>query len=192
VWRRRKWTSHRIKVQKEGVRRKFRNLKGNGRFQGKGFSCVVAVLVAALLILAAKTAYDYWNYWNGPVNDALADAKAEAYFAERSGPFCTFEGVWHDWERDETITLGRLEVKGNIREGRYTSSMAPRATSNFSMSGTYEVDSDSCFHFFHKDGNGKTVKVTALISVENREYPTHFYAIDEKGNTSFFIWKRKE
>jgi hypothetical protein len=70
--------------------------------------------------------------------------------------------------------------------------MGPRATSNFSMSGTYEVDSDSCFHFFHKDGNGNTVKVTALISVENREYPTHFYAIDEKGNTSFFIWKRKE
>ena len=96
---------HRIKVQKEDVRGKFRNLKGNDRTQGKGFSRVVAVPVAALLILAAKSAYDYWNYWSGPVKDALADAKAEAYFAERSGTFCTFEGVWHDWERDETITL---------------------------------------------------------------------------------------
>jgi len=35
------------------------NLKGNGRTQGIGFSCVMAVLVAALLILAGKTVYDY-------------------------------------------------------------------------------------------------------------------------------------
>ena len=88
------------------------NLKGNGRTQGIGFSCVMAVLVAALLILAAKTVYDYKI---GSITGALADATAEAYFAKRSGPFCTFEGVWHDWERDETITLGCLEVRGNIR-----------------------------------------------------------------------------
>jgi hypothetical protein len=109
-------------------KRELRNLmKGNGRTQRKGFSCVMAVLVAALLILAAKTVYDNRN---GLVKGALADATAEAYFAERSGPFCTFEGVWHDWERDETITLGCLEVKGNIRKGRYSSAMGPRATSN--------------------------------------------------------------
>ena len=54
-------------------------MKGNGRAQGKGFSCVMAVLVAAMLILAAKTAYDYWYYWNGPVTSVLADA--EAYLA---------------------------------------------------------------------------------------------------------------
>ena len=123
------------------------NLKGNGRTQGIGFSCVMAVLVAALLILAAKTVYDYKI---GSVTDALADATAAAYFAKRSGPFCTFAGVWHDWERDEWITLGCLEVNGDIRKGSYSSAMGPRATSNFSMSGTYEVDSDSCFHFFHK------------------------------------------
>ena len=42
-----------------------------------------------------------------------------------SVPDCTFEGVWRDWERDETITLGCLEVKGNIRQGGYSSAMGP-------------------------------------------------------------------
>jgi hypothetical protein len=51
-------------------------MKGNSRTQGKGFSCVMAILVAALLILAAKTAYDYWNYWDIPVKGAHADARA--------------------------------------------------------------------------------------------------------------------
>ena len=163
-------------------------LKGNGRTQGKSFNCVVAVLVAALLILAAKTAYDYWSYWNVPHKDA----KAEAYFAQRSGPFCTFEGVWHDWEHDETITLGCLEVKGNIREGKYTSSMGPRAISNFSVSGTYDIDSNSCIHVIGKDREGRNVKFTAVISVEDVEYPTQMVVIDEKGKKGFFIWKRKE
>ena len=144
--------------------------------------------MAALLFLAAKTAYDHWTYWNVPVKDALADA----YFAERPGPFCTFEGVWHDWERDETITLGCLEVKGGIREGSYSSAMGPRATSNFSMSGTYNIDGDSCIHVIGKDREEKNVKFTALVSVENVEYPTQMYVIDEKGKKGFFIWKRKE
>jgi hypothetical protein len=163
-------------------------LKGNGRFQGKGFSCVVAVLVAALLILAAKTAYDYWNYWNGPVKDALADAKAEAYFAERSGPFCTFEGVWHDWERDETITLGCLEVKGDIREGSYSSAMGPRATSNFPISGTYDIDPDS-MRVIGKDRAGKKITFARTIYVEDQEYPTQMIVIDEEGESGFYIWK---
>jgi hypothetical protein len=167
-------------------------MKGNGRTQGKGFSCVMAILVAALLILAAKTAYDYWNYWDGPVKGAHADAKAEAYFAERSGPFCTFEGVWHDWERDETITLGCLEVKGDIRQGSYSSVMGPRATSNFSMSGTYDIDSNSCIHVVGKDREGKARNFTALISVEDVEYPTQMIFVDEKGQKGFFVWKRKE
>jgi hypothetical protein len=165
------------------------NLKGNGSTQGIGFSSVMAVLVAALLILAAKTVYDYRNV---PVTSALADATAAAYFAERSGPFCTFEGVWHDWERDEWITLGCLEVKGDIREGSFSSAMGPRATSNFSMSGTYDVDSDDCIHFSGKDGGGKDRRFTALISVDNKEYPTQMYAIDEKGDQEFFIWTRKD
>ena len=102
---------------------------------------LMALLVATLPILAAKAVYDNRNR---PVKDVLADATAEAYFAERPGPFCTFEGVWHDWERDETITLGCLEVKGNIRRGSCSSAMGPRATSNFSMTGTYDIDGDSC------------------------------------------------
>ena len=165
-------------------------MKGNSQTQGKGFSCVMAVLVAAMLILAAKTAYDYWYYWNGPVTSVLADA--EAYLAGRSAPFCTFEGVWHDWERDETMTLGCLEVKGDIREGSYSSAMGPRATSNVSMSGTYDIDGNSCIHVIGKDREGKARNFIALVSVENVEYPTQMYVIDEKGKKGFFIWKRKE
>jgi hypothetical protein len=164
-------------------------MKGKGRTQGKGFSYVVAVAMAALVIVAAKTASDYWNDW---VKGAHADARTETYFAEHSGPFCAFEGVWYDWEDDETITLGCLEVKGNIRGGSYSFVMGPRATSNFSMSGTYDVDSDDCIHVTGKDGGGKDREFTALISVENKEYPTQMYAIDEKGNQEFFIWTRKE
>ena len=160
--------------------------------QGKGFSCVMSVLVAAMLVLAAKTAYDYWYYWNDPVTGGHADAKAEAYFAERSVPFCAFEGVWHDWERDETITLSCLEVKGDSREGSYSSAMGPRATSNFSMSGTYDIDSNSCIHVIGKDGEGKARNFTALISVEDVEYPTQMIFVDEKGQKGFYVWKRKE
>ena len=72
----------------------------------KGFTCVMAVAMAALLIVAAKAVY---GHRNGP-----ADARTETYLAEHSKPFCAFEGVWYDWEQDETITLGCLEVKGNI------------------------------------------------------------------------------
>ena len=53
-------------------------------------------------------------------------------------------------------------------------------------------DSDDCIHFTGKDGGGRDRKFTALISVENKEYPTQMYAIDEKGNQEFFIWTRKE
>ena len=97
-------------------------MKGKGRTQGKGFSYVMALGMAALVIVAAKTVYDYRN---GLVKGALADARIERYFAEHSGPFCTFEGVWYDWEQDETIKLGCLEVKGNIRQGSYSSAMGP-------------------------------------------------------------------
>src|SRR5215475_8550527 len=150
---------------------------------------LMAVLVAAPLILAAKAVYENRN---GPVTDALADATAEAYFAERPGPFCTFEGVWHVWERDETITLGCLEVKGNVRRGSYSSAMGPRAKSNFSMSGTYDIDGDSCMRISGKDREGKDVTLTTLISVENKEYPTQMIFIDEEGQKGLYVWKRKE
>jgi hypothetical protein len=163
-------------------------MKGNGRTQGKGFSYVMALLMATLLIVAAKTVYDYRN---GPIRGALADAQTETYFAEHSGPFCAFEGVWYDWEHDETITLGCLEVKGNIRKGSYSSAVGPRATSNFSMSGTYDVDPDSCMQVIGKDRQGKDVEFTTLIYVEDKEYPTQMIVIDEN-EKRVYIWKRKE
>jgi hypothetical protein len=160
-------------------------MKGKGRTQGKGFSYVMAVAMAALLIVAAKTISDYRN---GPV----ADARTETYFAEHSGPFCALEGVWHDWEEDETITLGCLEVKGDIREGSYSSAMGPRATSNFSMSGTYDIDSDSFMQVIGKDREGKAVRFSTMIYVEDQEYPTQMIVIDEQGERGFYIWQRKE
>jgi hypothetical protein len=160
----------------------------NGRARENGFSNVMAVLMAALLIVAAKSVYDYRN---GPVESALADARTEAYFAERPGPFCAFEGVWYDWEHDESITLGCLEVKGDIRGGSYRSAMGPRATSNFSMSGTYDIDPDSTMQVIGKDRQGKDVKFTTLIYVEDKECPTQMIVINEK-EKRVYIWKRKE
>jgi hypothetical protein len=148
----------------------------------------MAVLMAALLIVAAKSVYDYGH---GPVESALADARMETYFAEHPGPFCAFEGVWYDWEHDETVTLSCLEVKGDIREGSYRSAIGPRAPSNFSMSGTYDIDPDSAMQVIGKDPQGKDVKFTTLIYVEGKEYPTQMIVIDEK-EKRVYIWKRKE
>jgi hypothetical protein len=163
-------------------------MKGKDRAQGIGFSCVMAVGIAALLIVAAKTVYDYRN---GPVKGLQADARTAAYFAEHSTPFCAFEGVWHNWEDDETITLGCLEVKGDIREGSYRSATGPRATSNFSMSGTYDIDYSS-IRVIGKDRDGKAVKFTTQIYVEDTEYPTQMIVIDAMGGTRFYIWQRKQ
>ena len=164
-------------------------MKGKGRTQGKGFNYVVALAMAALFILAAKTASDYWNDW---VKGAEADARTGAYFAAHSGPFCAFEGVWYDWDDDETITLGCLGVKGNIREGSYSFAMGPRATSNFSMSGIYDIDSDSSMQVIGKDREGKVVTFTTMIYAEDKEYPTQMIVIDKKGEEGFYIWQRKE
>ena len=161
-------------------------MKGKGRTQGKGFSYVVAVAMAALLIVAAKTLFDYGN---GPVRRAHADARTETYFAEHPGPFCAFEGVWYDWEDDETITLGCIEMKGNIRGGSYRSAMGPRGTSNFSMSGTYDIDPDSSMQVIGEDRKGKDVKFTRPIYAEDREYPTQLIVIDEEGESRVYIWK---
>jgi hypothetical protein len=90
-------------------------MKGKRRPQGKGFSYMMAVATAALFILAAKTASDYWKDW---VKGAEADARTEAYFAAHSGPFCAFEGVWYNWEDDETITLGCLGGEGQHPRGQ--------------------------------------------------------------------------
>lgn len=155
--------------------------------QGKGFNCVMAVAMVALAIAAAKTADDYRNDW---VKGAQADPRTEAYFAAHPEPFCALEGVWYDWDDDETITLGCLEVKGNIREGSYTSATGPRATSNFSMSGTYDIGSGSFMQVIGKDRDGKAVKFTTMIHADDKEYPTQLIVIDKKGEENLYIWQR--
>ena len=158
-----------------------------GRTRGRGFNYVVAVGMVGLFIAAAKTADDFRNEW--VKHAAHADARTEAYFAAHPGPFCAFEGVWYDWDDDETITLGCLEVKGNIREGSYSSAVGPGATSNFSMSGTYDIDPDSSMQVIGKDRKGKDVKSTRPIYAEDKEYPTQMIVIDEEGETRVYIWK---
>jgi hypothetical protein len=164
-------------------------MKGKGQTQGKGFGYVMAIPMAALLIVAAKTVYDYRN---APFNSAHATARTERYFAEQSGSFCLMEGVWHNWEDDETITLGCLEVRGNIRKGSYSSATGPRATWNFPISGTYDLDSDSSMQVIGKDRDGNGVKFTTPFYVDDTEYPTQMIVIDKMGGKSLYIWKRKE
>jgi hypothetical protein len=101
------------------------------------------------------------------------------------------EGVWHDWEDDETITLGCLEVKGNIREGSYSSATGPRATSDFSMSGTYDLDSDSSMQVIGKDREGRGIKFTTPIYVDDTEYPTQMIVIDKRGGKSLHLEKKR-
>lgn len=147
----------------------------------------MAVGMVALLIVAVKTIDDYRN---GPITSAHADARTEMYLAAHSQRFCAFEGVWNDWERDETITLGCLELKGNIRQGSYSSTTGPRASASFSMNGTYDIASDSSLQVFGKDRDGKVVKFTKLITVEDEEYPTQMLIIDKLGTKGFFVWQR--
>ena len=151
-------------------------MKGNGPTQGKGFGYVMAVPVAVLLIVAAMTVHDYRN---AAFKGAQADASKATYFAEQSGPFCVMEGVWHNWEEDETITLGCLEVKGNVRQGSYSSATGPRATFNFAMSGTYDLESDGSILVVGKTREGMRVKFSKAIYVNDTEYPTQMILIDQ-------------
>jgi hypothetical protein len=106
--------------------------------------------------------------------------------------FCLMEGVWHNWEKDETITLGCLEVRGNIREGNYSSATGPLAISNFSISGTYDIDSGGSMQIIIKDRQGKGVDFKVPIYVDDTEYPTQLITLDKKREKSLYIWKRKE
>jgi len=151
-----------------------------------GFNCVVAAGMAALFIVAAKTADDFRNDW---VKPARADARTEAYFVAHSGPFCAVEGVWYDWDDDETITLGCLEVKGDIREGSYTSATGPRATSNVSISGKYDIA--GFMKVIGEDREGKAVNFTTMIYVEDPECPTQLIVIDKNGEQRLYIWQRE-
>ena len=160
--------------------------KSKGRTQGKGFGYVIAVPMAALVIVAAMTIYDFTNV---TFKGAQADARTATYFAEQSGPFCVMEGVWHNWEEDETITLGCLEVKGNVRQGSYSSATGPRATFNFAMTGTYDLDSDDSILVVGKTREGMRVKFSKAIHVDDTEYPTQMILIDQTRERSVYIWK---
>ena len=60
------------------------------------------------------------------------------------------------------------------------------------MSGSYDIDSDSSMQVIGKDREGKDIKFTTMIYVEDKEYPTQMIVIDEKGEGGFYIWQRKE
>jgi hypothetical protein len=82
-------------------------------------------------------------------------------------------------------------VNGDVREGSYSSATGPRATSNFSISGTYDI-SGSSMRVIGKDPQGKSVQFIVPIYVEDTEYPTQLITVDKKGEKSLYIWKRKE
>jgi hypothetical protein len=166
-----------------------RDLKGKGQTQGKGFGYVIAVPIAALIIVVAMTVNDYRN---PPFKGAAAVVRTAAYSVEPSGPFCVMEGVWHNWEDDETITLGCLKVMGNVREGSYSSATGPRATFNFAMTGTYDLDSDDSILVAGKTREGKRVKFSKAIYVDDTEFPTQMILIDQTRERAVYIWKRKE
>ena len=173
-----------IRLPSSATHRKLSDMKGKSGTQGKGFAYVVAVPIAVLLIVAATTVYDYRN---GPIKRAHAVAGTETHSAE---PFCAFEGVWHDWEDDEVVTLGCLEVKGNVREGSYSSATGPRATFNFQMTGTYDLDSDDSILVFGKTREGMRLKFSKAIYVNDTEYPTQMIAFNKNGERVTYIWKR--
>ena len=91
--------------------------------QGSIIRYVTAMVIVGLAVLTATTFYNSWKEIGQVVP---ADARASAYFEQYSKPDCRFEGTWHDWERDEWMTLGCLKVKNEHREGSYSSAMGPR------------------------------------------------------------------
>jgi hypothetical protein len=101
---------------------------------------IIRYITAMVIIgLAVLTATIFYNNWKEIGQVGPADARASAYFEQHSEPDCRFEGTWHDWERDEWMTLGCLAVKDE-REGSYSSATGPRAISQVSMLGTYRID----------------------------------------------------
>jgi hypothetical protein len=153
---------------------------------------ITTMVIVGLAVLTATTSY---NTWKEIGQVAPADARASAYFELYSEPDCRFEGTWHDWERDEWMTLGCLKVKDEHREGSYSSATGPRAISQVSMQGTYRIDGEGFIHIASRDSEGKNRDFSAPMSVENGEYPTQVcFAETTEGIacTAFFIWKRAE
>ena len=160
--------------------------------QGSIIRYITAMVIVGLAVLGATTCYNTWKEIGQVVP---ADARASAYFEQYSEPDCRFEGTWHDWERDEWMTLGCLKVKDQHREGSYSSATGPRAISQVSMQGTYRIDGEGFIHIAGQDSEGKNHDFSAPISVENTEYPTQVcFAETTQGIpcTAFFIWKKND
>ena len=75
--------------------------------QGSIIRYITTMVIVGIAVLAAAT----FHSARKEISQALpADAMTAAYFERHSEPDCTFKGAWHDWERDEWMTLGCLEV----------------------------------------------------------------------------------
>ena len=160
--------------------------------QGGIIRYITAMVIVGLAVLTAAT----FHSGRKEIGQALpADARAAAYFERHSEPDCRFQGAWHDWERDEWMTLSCLKVKVQHREGSYSSATGPRATLQVSMQGTYWIDGASIIHVARQDSEGKNHDFSVPISVENAEYPTQICFVETTEGiacTAFFIWKTDE
>src|SRR5215475_3415441 len=138
--------------------------------QGSIIRYITTMVIVGVAVLMATTFYNTWKEIGQVVP---ADARASAYFEQYSEPDCRFEGTWHDWERDEWMTLGCLKVQVQVqvkvqhREGSYGSATGPRATLQVSMQGTYWIDGASFLHIAGQDSEGKNHDFSTPISVEN-------------------------
>ncbi len=157
--------------------------------QGSIIRYITTMVIVGLAVLTAAT----FPSARKEIGEAFpVDARAAAYFELHSEPDCRFAGAWHDWERDEWMTLGCLEVKVQHREGSYSSATGPRATLQVSMQGTYWIDGAGFLNVARQDSKGKNRDFIVPISVDRVEYPTQIcFAKTTEGFacTAFFIWK---
>ena len=157
--------------------------------QGSVIRYITTMVIVGLAVLAAAT----FHSARKKIGQALsADARTAAYFEQHSEPDCRFKGAWQDWERDEWMTLGCLEVKVQHREGSSSFATGPRATLQVSMQGTYWIDGGGILHVARQDSEGKNHDFSVPISVDRAEYPTQIcFAETTEGIacTAFFIWK---
>ena len=159
--------------------------------QGSIIRYITTMVIVGLVILTAAT----FRSARKEIGQASLADKTATYFEQHSEPDCRFKGAWHDWERDEWMTLGCLEVKVQHREGSYSFATGPRATLQVSMQGTYWIDGGGILHVARQDSEGKNHHFSVPISVENAEYPTQIcFAETTEGIAciAFFIWKKDD
>jgi hypothetical protein len=160
--------------------------------QGSIIRYITSMVIVGLAVLAAAT----FHSARKKIGQSLpSDAMTAAYFEQHSEPDCRFAGAWQNWEPDEWMTLGCLEVKVQHREGSYSFATGPRATLRVSMQGTYWIDGGGILHVARRDSEGKNHDFNVPISVDRDEYPTQIcFAETTEGSacTAFFIWKNDQ